>query len=53
MICPFEYIFRLLFEVKGCVTKNSKTDNFLINGIKSNIEKKFKTCFFTRLFRGG
>ena len=26
---------------------------FLIDAIKPNVENKFKTCFFTQLFRGG
>ena len=26
---------------------------FLIDVIKPNVENKFKTCFFTRLFGGG
>ena len=26
---------------------------FLIDAIKPNVEKKFKTCFFMPLFRGG
>ena len=34
----FSHIFRLLF---------------LIDDIKPNLEKKFKTCYFRRLFRGG